>query len=469
MSGHVSRSALMSALVAGLLAGASPGAPAGLASLASARIPAAIHKIRHVIVVMQENRSFDSYFGTYPGADGLPHSNHRFTACVHNPDTQTCDLPYHDPNQANGGGSHSRPDALIDVDGGAMDGFITDAELVPRGCTGAGPCASSTAPDVMGYHDAREIPNYWTYARDFVLQDRMFASQESWSEPEHLAMVSGWAAICATPGVPMSCTDAAASDQSMPLYGQLPDFAWTDLTRLLYEHRVSWRYFVQAGVEPDCANNAAVCPPVNQDARTPGIWNPLPAFDTVREDNQVGDVVGISTFYQEAARGTLPAVSWITPSGPNSEHPPSRISSGQAWVTSLVNAVMRGPDWSSTAIFLSWDDWGGFYDHVNPPSVDGDGYGLRVPGLVISPYARRGFIDHQILSHDAYLKFIEDDFLGGQRIDPTTDGRPDARPDVRESSLFLGDLYRDFDFNQSPRPPVLLPLFPKPGPASTIP
>jgi phospholipase C len=122
---------------------------------------------------------------------------------------------------------------------------------------------------------------------------------------------------------------------------------------------------------------------------------------------------------------------------------------------------MKSPDWDSTAIFLTWDDWGGFYDHVVPPYVDQNGYGLRVPGLVISPYARRGYIDHQILSFDAYLKFIEDDFLGGQRLDPRTDGRPDPRPDVRENVKILGNLSRDFDFSQKPRPPLLLPEWPR--------
>jgi phospholipase C len=130
---------------------------------------------------------------------------------------------------------------------------------------------------------------------------------------------------------------------------------------------------------------------------------------------------------------------------------------------------MRSPCWSTTAIFLSWDDWGGFYDHVVPPSVDASGYGLRVPGLVISPYAHQGLIDDQQLSHDAYLKFIEDDFLGGERLDPATDGRPDARPDVREAAPGLGDLSLDFDFNQQPLPPVLLPVHPEPGPVSIPP
>jgi phospholipase C len=130
-------------------------------------------------------------------------------------------------------------------------------------------------------------------------------------------------------------------------------------------------------------------------------------------------------------------------------------------VTGLVNTLMRSPDWKSTAIFLTWDDWGGMYDHVAPPRVDKDGYGLRVPGLVISPYAKRGYVDHQILSFDAYAKFIEDDFLGGQRLDPQTDGRPDPRPDVRENVSQLGNLARDFNFRQKPRRPVILRVHPK--------
>jgi len=153
-------------------------------------------------------------------------------------------------------------------------------------------------------------------------------------------------------------------------------------------------------------------------------------------------------------------VSWVVPSVQVSEHPPSPVSFGQSYVTSLVNAVMSGGDWASTAIFLAWDDWGGFYDHVMPPAVDASGYGLRVPGIVISPYARHGFIDHQVLSFDAYDKFIEDDFLNSQRLDPVTDGRPDPRPDVRENQAVLGDLARDFDFNQSPRSPTPLPVHP---------
>jgi phospholipase C len=153
-------------------------------------------------------------------------------------------------------------------------------------------------------------------------------------------------------------------------------------------------------------------------------------------------------------------VSWVTPDWADSDHPGAPIANGQAWVTKLVNAVMKGPSWKSSAIFLAWDDWGGFYDHVEPPAVDAQGYGLRVPALVISPYARKGYVDHQTLSFDAYLKFIEDDFLDGRRLNPRTDGRPDPRPDVREDEKILGNLANDFDFAQKSRRPFLLPLHP---------
>jgi phospholipase C len=299
----------------------------------------------------------------------------------------------------------------------------------------------------------------------------MFEPNASWSLPAHLFMVSEWSATCSTRGDPESCVSALQNPELPPdFFGRgiralrtrsEPDYAWTDLTYLLHTHHVSWGYYVVAGSEPDCENDDAMsCAPVNQSATTPGIWNPLPSFDTVKQDGELKDVQSVKNFYSAASRGHLPAVSWVVPSGPVSEHPPGSTTAGQSYVTSLINAVMRSPDWSSTAIFLAWDDWGGFYDHVRPPVVDQNGYGLRVPGLVISPYAKRAFIDHQTLSFDAYVKFIEDDFLGGQRIDPATDGRPDSRPDVRERATILGDLAKDFDFTQAPRPPVLLPVRP---------
>jgi phospholipase C len=199
-----------------------------------------------------------------------------------------------------------------------------------------------------------------------------------------------------------------------------------------------------------------ICEAIKQNAKTPGIWNPLPFFTTVQQDNQLANIQSLHYYFEAAKAGKLPAVAWINPTGAVSEHPPGLVTAGQTYVTNLVNAAMRGPEWRSTAIFLAWDDWGGFYDHVVPPTVDENGYGLRVPGLLISPYARRGFIDHQTLSFDAYVKFIEDDFMQGRRLDPKTDGRPDPRPDVRENARILGNLVRDFDFKQKPRQPLIL-------------
>ncbi len=422
---------------------------------------AAIHKIRHVVIIMQENRSFDSYFGTFPGADGIPMDHGAPSVCAPDPATGGCNRPYHDPNDRNYGGPHAVAAAVNGIDGGRMDGFLVSVRRARR-CA-ADPndptCAFSVHPDVMGYHTAREIPNYWTLARDFVLQDHLFEPNIGWSLPAHLFAVSGWSASCSQPLDPSTCTtDLRQPDADL---STTPDYGWTNVTYLLYQHQVSWAYYVTPGTQPDCDDGAAVCAPKPQRVGTPEIWNPLPDFVTVHQDGQLGNIQTSRRFFGAARTGTLPSVSWVVPDDRRSEHPPNLISTGQAWVTRLIDAVMRGPDWSSTAIFLTWDDWGGFYDHVVPPRVDANGYGLRVPGLVISPYARQGYVDHQTLSFDAYLKFIEDDFLGGQRIDPSTDGRPDPRPDVRENAPQLGNLLADFDFSQPPRTPVILPPYRK--------
>jgi phospholipase C len=432
-----------------------------------------IHKIRHVVIIMQENRSFDSYFGTYPGAAGIPGlAGHPGTLpCVPDPQRQTCVHPFHDTADSNLGGVHNHADAVADIDGGKMDGFIARQELglahYCNGHSGSSPFCSGTAklPDAMGYHDKREIPNYWAYARHFVLQDHMFESDSSWSLPAHLFLVSGWSALCTKKGDPTSCKAAVQSPGAPPGTPEnpgstQPDYAWTDLTWLLHRHHVSWGYYVAKGHEPDCANNAMFCVPVPQNSTTSGIVNPLPWFDDVHADHQLSNLRPLTTFERKAKAGRLPAVSWVAPTNAVSEHPPALVSAGQSYVTGLINMIMHGPDWKSTAIFLAWDDWGGFYDHVQPPIVDGQGYGLRVPALVISPYAKKGYIDHQVLSFDTYLKFIEDDFLHGQRLNPRTDGRPDPRPDVRENARILGNLVHDFTFNQKPRRPLILPLHP---------
>jgi phospholipase C len=425
-----------------------------------------IHLIRHVVIIMQENRSFDSYFGTFQGADGIPANT-----CVPDPAQGHCVRPYHDPAWRNYGGPHAAASATADIAGGKMNGFIQQAEQADARCvTRTDRSCVGGSTDVLGWHDARDIPNYWAYAEQFVLQDHMFEPSASWSLPSHLFAVSEWAAYCPRPSDPRSCVNALDNQAQPPDAahpGARPDYAWTDLTYLLHARHVSWGYYVVTGTEPDCADPQRVtCVPVRQDAKTPSIFNPLPYFDTVRQDGQEGNIQSAARFYAQAKAGTLPAVSWIVPSDVVSEHPPHSIRAGQAFVTSLINAVETSPDWDTSAIFLTWDDWGGFYDHVRPPRVDQNGYGLRVPGLVISPYARRGYIDHQVLSFDAYVRFIEDDFLGGARLNPRTDGRPDNRPDVRETQPGLGNLLADFDFTQTPRLPLLLPVYPPGGPAS---
>ena len=448
---------------------------------------AGIHKIKHVVIIMQENRSFDDYFGTYPGADGIPGlAGHPGTVpCIPDPHAGHCDQPYHDPDLTNDGGPHYQQDVTLDEDSGKMDGFVASSEQSSAGLdTDLLGCVINLmlpgCTDVMGYHDQREIPNYWTYAKNYVLQDHMFEPAHAWSLVSHLYMVSGWSAQCANGYVASTCkadnTFPELPVGALPINGQItgaalgilepanplakPIYGWTDITYLLHKFGVSWKYYVEEGTEPDCESGAVYCTPIPQAITAPSIWNPLPAFGDVRDDGQVRNVVSTNQLFIDAKDGGLPSVSWVIPSGDDSEHPPANIAAGQEHVTNVINAIMQSPDWDSTAIFLAWDDWGGFYDHVVPPTVDNQGYGLRVPALVISPYAKHGYIDHQTVSFDAYLKFIEQDFLGGQQLNPATDGRPDPRPDVREAAKILGNLVSDFDFNQKPRPPM--PLEPNP-------
>ncbi len=247
-----------------------------------------IHKIRHIVVIMQENRSFDSYFGTYPGADGIPRRTGPFAVCVPDPTRTRASSPYHDSRDRNAGGPHDHIDAVKDIAGGAMSGFIAQARESAARCSASGTSTRRIARsprrrrDVMGYHDAREIPNYWAYAKHFVLQDHMFQPDTSWSLPSHLYLVSGWSAQLLArrrsdelhqrrrriPGRrPASRRTRRATS---------PDYAWTDLTYLLHKHHVSWRYYVFKGTQPDCDDNAMFCKAVPQNAKTPGIWNPLP-------------------------------------------------------------------------------------------------------------------------------------------------------------------------------------------------
>jgi phospholipase C len=415
--------------------------------------------IKHVVIIMQENRSFDHYFGTFPGATGIPVDAAGMpTVFDIDPRTGAKVYPFHTSADVNAGGPHGAAAAIADIDGGKMDGFVAQQAGANKNCTNPNDpnCAGAADDDAMSWHDDREIPNYWAYAKAFVLQDHMFEPNASWSLPAHLFLVSGWSARCELDGGVKSCVSDL--NLSLPAANAGTDhYLWTDLTYLLHRAGVSWKYYLAEGGTNACADDPEDCPTLPANATVPGIWNPLPRFRTVRENGQLANIVPINQLYIDAASGNLPAVSWVMPTSEVSEHPPARVSVGQHYVTGVINTLMKSSAWSSMAIFLVWDDWGGFYDHVRPPvASDGLGYGLRVPGIVIGPYARQGYIDKQVLSFDAYAKFIEDVFLDGERLDPRTDGRPDPRPSVREREPILGDLARDFDFTQAPRAPLLL-------------
>ena len=440
------------------------GEAASAPSIISGPVDPALGTLEHLIFIVQENRSFDHYFGTFPGADGLTFRDGRSTNCVPDPLLGHESCMYHETYLTQIGGAHDHPAAVADVNGGRMDGFIrvlpTDN---PNKCAGdryQPKCRNQIGPDgqpdVMSYHTEKEIPNYWAYAENFVLQDRMFGPTDSWTLPAHLFLVSALSALCADRHDPMSCESNLYLDEpgQMHRYGDPPIYAWTDITHLLERAGVSWAYYVAPGtcVVKPCDE------PEGPAGVTPSGKNPLPGFSTVVRNDQLGNIESYTDYLDAAHAGSLPSVSWIAPGNNVSEHPGSDkpITRGMAHVTKMVNAAMRGPDWGSTAIFLTWDDWGGFYDHVEPPRVDENGYGLRVPGIMISQWAKAGTIDHQTLSFDAYLKLIEDVFLGGQRLDPATDGRPDPRPTVREDVDILGDLADEFDFTQAPLPPLIL-------------
>jgi phospholipase C len=439
------------------------GQPTPSPSEPQTRLAQAREKLKHLVFIVQENRSFDHYFGTFPGAEGIPMRDGRPAVCVPDPILGRCVPPYRTTAQLQEGGPHGWRHSRADVNGGRMDGFVRTVVDSPLYCADHRDdpkCRSYLGPqgqpDVMSYHTARTIPNYWTYAREFVLQDHMFAPADSWTLPAHLFLVSAWAATCEDPRDPMSCTsDLELNDEAriQRAHEDVPIWAWTDITYLLHEQGVSWSYYVG---DDTCFFDP--CPTDKTGRRTVSQQNPLPWFTTVRETAQIDRIQGHAELFEAAANGTLPQVSWVMPYSGVGEHPGAGepIWKGQRHVTKVINALMRGPDWEETAIFLTWDDWGGFYDHVEPPRVDRNGYGIRVPGITISPWARAGTIDSQTLSFDAYLRLIEDLFLGGARLDPDTMSRPDSRPTVREEVAILGNLLREFDFTQDPLPPLVL-------------
>ena len=268
-----------------------------------------IHKIRHVVIIMQENRSFDSYFGTYPRADGIPGlaGNPGRVPCVPDPARHRCQRPYLDGSPRNAGGPHSHGNALDDINGGVMNGFIRQAE---RGRTAFcrrhidDPRCSlmPKRPDVMGYHDGREIPNYWDYASHFVLQDHMFESDSSWSLPEHLYLVSGWSAKCASKKRPDELPHRGEEPRPAP---EPP--ATRPASRPTTPGRISPTSSTSTesagattsskGTQPDCSDDAMFCAPVPQNSRRPASGTRCPGSTRCDKTTSLRNIAALRDFF----------------------------------------------------------------------------------------------------------------------------------------------------------------------------
>src|SRR5215813_7995447 len=255
-----------------------------LAGNSASQVGTGIHKIKHVIVIMQENRSFDSYFGTFPGAEGIPSG-----ICLPDPRNRGCAKPAVDHRDSNGNDPHDQRAYLGDLAGGKMNGFVAVADKML--CKPRQPCRT----DVMGYHVGSDIPNYWAYATNFVLQDHMFEAAGSWSLPAHLYEVSGWSAECTHPDKPMTCTDSANPPDRKA--SRPTPFGWTDLTYLLHKKHVSWRYYLDNGPVSDHHQGGVWV-----------IWNVLPGFTDVHKDHQIGNIRPLRDFSRQPQAGTLPKV-----------------------------------------------------------------------------------------------------------------------------------------------------------------
>ncbi len=363
--------------------------------------------IEHFIVMMQENRSFDNYFGTYPGADGIP-ADTCMPVEPANPSSD-CVKPFHigDNDVQMFDPDHSKSTAALQYNDGRMDGFVY--ALNQRNQDGR---------LAMGFYDDRDIPYYWSLADEFVLFDRFFTSANGGSFANHVYWVSG------VPG--------NERDEEEGL-GDLPT-----IFDLLQEQGISWKFYVQ-NYDPEITYRTVENFPPNRAAQV--IWVPLLNYPRFIDDPELSShIVDMDEYYEDLQNGTLPAVAFMAPSGP-SEHPPQHPRSGQTLVRTLINELMRSDSWSTSAFLLTYDDWGGWYDHVPPPQVDDYGYGFRAPALLVSPYARQGYVDSTVLDFTSMLRFIEDNW-GLESL---------AERDANANSIASA-----FDFTVEPREPLFL-------------
>jgi len=384
--------------------------------------------VKRVIYLMMENRSFDHMFGAFPGANGATTgvSAGKEVPLIRAPQWLPGDLP------------HDYPASLRHINGGAMDGF-----------------ADTKVSKVFAYSQYAEedLPNYWRWAREFVLADNFFASTLGNSFPQHLYMIAGQSGgtydapgqspeqlkertdkgLAKTWGCDVPEGVLVAVANGVPRLGKddgvPPCFTFKTQGDQLTDRNIDWAFYAA------------------RDYQVGYIWNAYAAIDHIFHSDEFGNHVRpVDNLVRDIKAGNLPAVTWATPRYELSDHPPWSTCYGHNWVTEIVNAVMQGPMWEHTAIFITWDEWGGFYDHVPPPKVDDLGLGIRVPLLVISPFAAKGLVDHEQGEFCSVNRFIADNW-----------GLPHLTGRVARTTNYA----HAFEFAKKPRDPVPLP--PKPA------
>ncbi len=338
--------------------------------------------IQHVVVIMLENHTFDNYFGRFPGANGvtLPRAS--------------------DPVRSDF--NHNAAATSAAVVGGKTYGYPVRSQV---------------------QYTQADIPIYWNYATQFGLSDNFFASMTTSSSPNHMVLVTSQSGGVYETGSQSGCLSAqndlsySKKNTGNP-YWSYPCYNINNMPALFKTSNISWRYYA-----------------------TTGIWDAPRMVQPVYTSPY--DVHKQGQFIQDVQSGNMADVSWITPPGHDgSDHPPSPTIPAQNYLTDQVNAVMNSPYWASTAIFVTWDEWGGFYDHVTPPQIDKLGLGPRVPLLVISPYAKQGYLSHQLGEFASFNKFIE-----------TNWGLADLGQ--RDANTSISNLMDFFDFSQTPQAPYI--------------
>jgi phospholipase C len=378
---------------------------------------------KHIVIVIQENRTFDNLFATFPGADGTT------VGKTHNGGTlrlRPADLE--SPISPNNGYSFW----LRDWNHGKMNDF----DIVPIG--------STSGTYVYQYVRPAQIRPYWDLAKQYVLSDHMFQTQGSGSFTAHQDLIRGDTAINATynlidfptggadqpwgcdahPGTATSLITQGGQWKQYKNTGPFPCLTYRTLRDTLDAKSLSWRYYAPAVGQSFGGN----------------LWNAFDAIKAVRygpqwQTNQASPETKVFT---DIKRNTLPAVSWVIPDYQNSDHPGDNSDTGPSWVAQVVNAIGESKAWKTTAIVIVWDDWGGWYDHVAPPGRRSyGGLGFRVPAIVVSPYAKMGYVSHVEYDFGSIIKFVEENW-----------DLPSLGTSDKSAAGFLDDF---FDFTQQPR------------------